>query len=242
LESELFGYKAGAFTNAVKDKPGLFAIAEGGTLFLDEIGDTSAAFQARLLRVLEEHEFQSLGAVKKEKANVRVIAATHRDLVQCIREAEFREDLYYRLSVIDIHLPSLRERVDDILPLARYFLGKLSKKLKLPKLTLQGNCLDYLLHYHWPGNVRELENVLERASVLSQDGLINPEHLPLTVIHAKQDSGPNGRSAARSLAEVESEHIATILQLTNNNRVRTAEILGISYTTLWRKIKSNKLD
>ncbi|MCF7975696.1 MAG: sigma 54-interacting transcriptional regulator [Phycisphaerae bacterium] len=241
LEAELFGHKAGAFTGATGDRIGLFEQANKGTLFLDEIGDISPAMQVRLLRVLQENEVLRVGENIPRKINVRIIAATHFDLIQRMQEAKFREDLYYRLSVIEIHLPPLRERVDDILPLARYFLGKLSQKLNLPKLTLQGNCLDYLLRYRWPGNVRELENVLERAAVLSQEGLIRPEHLPMTVIHANPLSEPGRGDVARSLADMEKEHIATILQLTDNNRVRAAEILGISYTTLWRKMKSSKL-
>ena len=235
LESELFGHKAGSFTGAISNRVGIFEQAHGGTIFLDEIGDISSAMQTKLLRVLQEREIMRVGENKPRKINIRIMAATNRDLPKDIRDGKFREDLYYRLAVIEIEVPPLRKRREDILSLARYFIKKLSKKLKLPDLRIEATCLDYLLGYSWPGNVRELENALERAAVLSQKGVILPESLPPTIIHSDSIKSQSSKSIKRTLARVEQDHIQAVLELTGNNRTHTAKILGISTTTLWRK-------
>jgi transcriptional regulator with PAS, ATPase and Fis domain len=237
LESELFGHKAGSFTGAVEDRTGLFEQAEGGTVFLDEIGDISAAMQLKILRVLQEREIRRVGESATRKIDVRVIAATNRDLGQAIREGKFRDDLLYRLRVIEIEVPPLRERPEDLLPFARYFVKLFSRRLNLPDLRLDATCLDYLQAYHWPGNVRELENAIERAAVLSAGGVILPEHLPVHVVHVTATHADGGAPLARSLKEIEAEHIERVLELAGGNRARAARILKISPTTLWRKLK-----
>jgi len=237
LESELFGHKAGSFTGAACDRVGIFEQAQGGTIFLDEIGDISIAMQVKLLRVLQEKEIIRVGESKPRKIDVRIMAATNRDLPQAVRDGKFREDLYYRLGVFEIEVPPLRERTDDILPLARYFIKQLSKKLKMPDLRLEATCLDYLINYSWPGNVREMENALERAAVMSQKGLILPESLPTTIIHSDSVRSQSAKLIKRTLAQVEQDHIKAVLELTGNNRSRAARILGISPTTLWRKTR-----
>jgi DNA-binding NtrC family response regulator len=249
LESELFGHKAGAFTGATGDRVGLFEEANKGVIFLDEIGDVTPALQLKLLRVLQDHEVRRVGENRPRKIDVRVIAATNRNLGEAIEAGQFREDLYYRLAVVELRVPPLRQRTDDLLSLARYFVTQFARKLKKPKLRLDATCLDYLLRYAWPGNVRELENAMERAAVLCPEQAILPEHLPshITMASAGGASGPAGEGpqgrasrenpAMRSLAIAESEHIRAVLELTNNNRTRAARILGISHTTLWRKLK-----
>lgn len=235
LESELFGHKAGSFTGAISDRIGIFEQAQGGTIFLDEIGDISSALQVKLLRVLQGKEIVSVGESKPRKIDVRIMAATNQDLSKAIRDGKFREDLYYRLGVFEIKVPPLRDRTDDILPLARYFIKQLSIKLKMPNLRLEATCLDYLISYSWPGNVREMENALERAAVMSQKELILPESLPPTIIHSDSVRNQSTKLTKRTLARVEQEHIQAVLELTGNNRTRAAKILGISPTTLWRK-------
>ena len=239
LESELFGHKAGAFTGAVRDRVGLFEQAGGGTILLDEIGDVTANVQVKLLRVLQEKEVTRVGESVPRKVDVRILAATNRDLAAAIREGRFRDDLYYRLAVIEVRVPPLRERPEDILPLARLFITRLGRKLHLPQVHLGAACLDLLQAYPWPGNVRELENALVRAAVLSTDGLILPEYLPPTILRsAPPRKGPGGDSLRRTLAEVEREHIQAVLEATGGNRTRAARILAISPATLWRKCKS----
>lgn len=232
LESELFGHTAGAFTGAVADRIGLFEQAGGGTVFLDEIGDISPAMQLKILRVLQEREVMRVGESIPRKIDVRVLAATNRDLAAALREGRFREDLYYRLRVIEIEIPPLRDRRDDILPLARHFVGQFAKRLGIPGLRLDASALDYLLGYRWPGNVRELENTIERAAVLSADGVILPCHLPPHVVHAA-----SARPVGRTLAEAGDAHIRAVLESVGGNRTRAAKILGISPSTLWRKLK-----
>jgi len=237
LESELFGHKAGAFTGAVEDRMGLFEYADKGTIFLDEIGDLSPATQMKLLRVLQEHEIVRVGESAPRSIDVRVIAATNRDLEAAVADGAFREDLLYRLRVIEIEVPPLRNRAEDILPLARYFVKQLADKLGLPNLRLDGTCVDYLQRYAWPGNVRELENALERAAVLSENEVILPKYLPPRILHASE-GGRNGVvNINRTLAEVEGEHIRAVLRSTGGNRSKAARLLGISPTTLWRKLK-----
>ncbi len=234
LEGELFGYKAGAFTGAVRDRIGLLEQADKGTVLLDEIGEVSQEIQVKLLRALQEREIVRLGENIPRKIDVRIIAATNRNLNDDIEKGRFREDLYYRLAVVIIELPPLRDRKEDILPLARNLVGKVSKKLKLPSLKLDAKCLDYLMEYDWPGNVRELENVLERAAVFSGDGAIMPEHLPKNLVSTaiRSESFKGG-----TLESVEREYILSILEKTGGNKTRAAKILGIGTATLWRKLK-----
>ena len=237
LESELFGHKAGSFTGAIKDRIGLFEQASKGTIFLDEIGDITPAMQLKILRVLQEKEVLRVGESKPRKVDVRIISATNRDLVQLMAEGKFREDLYYRLRVIEIEIPPLRERQEDILPLARFFVKQMSQKLRISGLELDATCLDYILAYPWPGNVRELENAIERAAVLSKDGLILPENLPPNVVNLSLARPGAANPLSRTLDEVEMEHINNVLRSVGDNRTKAAAVLGISPATLWRKLK-----
>jgi len=234
LESELFGHAAGAFTGAVGNRAGLFEQAGGGTVFLDEIGDISPAMQLKLLRVLQEREIMRVGESVPRTIDVRIISATNRDLAAALREGRFREDLYYRLRVIEIEIPPLRARREDILPLARHFVGRFAKRLEIPGLRLDAATLDFLLDYPWPGNVRELENAIERAAVLSRDGLILPAHLPPRVVHG--GAAGEGNPLGRTLAAAERDHIRAVLKSLGGNRTRAARALGISASTLWRKL------
>ncbi len=236
LESELFGHKAGSFTGAVRDRVGLLEQAQGGTVFLDEIGDVSPALQLKLLRVLQEREILRVGESKPRKIDVRILSATNRDLARAIEEKKFREDLFYRLSVIEVEVPPLRQRTDDILALARHFVQKLARRLGLDNLRLDAACLDPLLAYAWPGNVREMENALERAALLCKDGVITMQDLPGRILEAIP--GPvAGASAKATLAEVEQQHIRRVLDSVHGNRTRAAKVLDISSATLWRKLK-----
>ncbi len=239
LDSELFGHKAGAFTGAAHDHAGLFQDAGGGTIFLDEIGEISHPLQVKLLRVLQEREVRRVGESKTRKIDVRVLAATNRDLAQAIRKGTFREDLYYRLRVIEIAIPPLRERREDILPLARFFVERLRGRLKIPNLRLSAACIDHLEAHAWPGNVRELENAVEHAAVLSQNGLITPELLPSNVVHGGEKV-VRADGTLRSLEEVEQEHIRSTLERLGGNRTKAAAALRISPATLWRKLKTLK--
>lgn len=238
LASELFGHKAGSFTGAVRDRQGLFEEASGGTLFLDEIGDVSLSLQIQLLRVLQEREIMRVGESRTRKVDVRVLAATNRDLVQAISEGAFRDELYYRLRVIEIEIPPLRKRPEDILPLSRYFVERFAKKFKKADIHLDAKCLNYLQSYAWPGNVRELENAMERAVVLCTGNVIQPEHLPPGIIYPEENTGSSSFAPQNSLADIEKEHIRQVLELTGGNKSRAAKILGISQATLWRKLKS----
>lgn len=242
LESTLFGHKAGAFTGATKDRPGLFQEAEGGTIFLDEIGDTTPALQVKLLRVLQEHEVLPVGGTRPFKADVRVISATNCDLQEAIHASSFREDLYYRLRVVEIHVPPLCQRKDDILPLARHFVGKCAIRLGLPGLRLDGTSLDCLLAYSWPGNVRELENAIEHAAVFCQDGVILPKHFPMQILSKShlREKQEFAERPHRSLAEVECEHIHRVLSATHGNRRKAAKILGIGEATLYRRLSETQ--
>ncbi|MFH1155984.1 MAG: sigma 54-interacting transcriptional regulator [Pseudomonadota bacterium] len=235
LESELFGYKAGAFTNAVKDKPGLFALARGGTLFLDEIGDTSPAFQARLLRVLEEREFQPLGAVKKETADVRVIAASNRDLTTLVGRDEFRQDLFYRINVVRLRLPTLKQRMEDIPLLIDHFIQRLNwiRGKSIPGVEHQA--LAMIMSHDFPGNIRELENIIEHAFVLCPEGHIRPEHLPgFLARETRPDMALSFRDDPVKSAEI--QLILSTLKKNNYNRKASARDLGIHKSTLFRKI------
>ncbi|MCL4538520.1 MAG: sigma-54-dependent Fis family transcriptional regulator, partial [Bacteroidetes bacterium] len=238
LESELFGHKAGAFTGAVKDRTGLFEAADGGTVFLDEIGDISPAMQLKILRVLQEHEILRVGESLPRKVDIRVIAATNKDLKALIAQGKFREDLFYRLSVMELNVPPLRERKEDILPLARFFVDRLSKKLKVRNLHIDSSCIDSLQRYDWPGNVRELENVIERAAILSPDGRILPEHLPGAITGSGKKTIQSALDGNSTLEAVERAYIEQVLDKTGGNKAKAARILGIDVTTLWRKLKS----
>jgi two-component system, NtrC family, response regulator len=231
LEGELFGYKAGAFTGAVKDKKGLIELADGGTLFLDEIGEMNIDLQAKLLRVIENGEFIKQGDVKTTKVNVRIIAATNRDLLRSIAEGSFREDLYYRLNVFTISLPPLREHAGDIPALASHFLAYYAAKENLPVLHIHKDTIQLLQQHAWKGNIRELRNVLERATIMTDGDTILPEHLPFEI--QKQSTGSSGLT----LASVEKDHIQKVLRHTGGNKTKTAVLLGIGLTTLYRKME-----
>ncbi|ABB31298.1 two component, sigma54 specific, transcriptional regulator, Fis family [Geobacter metallireducens RCH3] len=234
LESQLFGHVRGAFTGAITTQKGLLEEADGGTLFLDEIGDVSAAVQAKLLRVIQEREFIPVGATKPKSVDIRFVAATNKDLAKEVAAGRFREDLYYRLNVITIALPPLRERREDIEPLAMHFLAKYARRIRKNIRGFTPEALQSLQGYRWPGNVRELENVVERAAILTRGDLVTPEVLP---IRPREDA-PLLRpdNLLVSLEEMEREHIERVLRQTGFHKSRTAEILGISRKTLDRKI------
>ena len=235
LESELFGHVRGAFTGAAADRKGRFALAGRGTLFLDEIGDTTPEFQAKLLRVLQEQEFYPVGADRPERSEARVVAATHRDLEELVEEGLFREDLYYRLRVVEITVPPLRERPADIPALARHLMARSARAAGLDRPpALSDDALDRLTTHPWPGNVRELENCLTRAVVLSTGDIIRPEHLALA-----HSSASPARPA--TLDAIEAEHVAAILAATDGNKTRAAEILDISRPRLRRIIEKHGL-
>ena len=240
LESELFGYKAGAFTDAKKDKPGRFRLAERGTLFLDEIGDVSPALQVRLLRVLQEKTYEPLGAVESVPADVRIIAATNRRLQDLVREGKFREDLYYRINVIRMELPPLRDRLEDIPLLADHFIRHFNILQQKEISGLSGEALACLVSYGYPGNVRELENIIEHAFILCKSGLIEPHHLPENLC-LPRSVGSTGRTEALSIKDLEAVFITNMLRQHHWNRLRTAKALGIHKSTLFRKIKALRI-
>jgi PAS domain S-box-containing protein len=238
LESELFGYVRGAFTDARHDKPGRFALAEGGTLFLDEVGDLSLEVQSKLLRVLQNGEYQPLGSTKTFKADVRIISATHRDLYQMVREGRFREDLYYRLNVVRIEIPSLRERREDIPLLIEHFIEKFNKKMGKSIRMISKEALEILQLYDFPGNVRELENIMEYAFILAKGRVIQPEHLPSHVLDAQQRQvqvSASGSDKANHAGQRET--LLNVLKAHRWNKTSTARALGISRTTLWRRMR-----
>jgi DNA-binding NtrC family response regulator len=239
LESELFGYKRGAFTDAKSDRSGLFIEADGGTLFLDEIGDLSPPLQAKLLRVLAEREIRPLGAARPEKIDVRVISATHQDLQQGMREGSFREDLYYRLNVLQIQLPPLRDRAEDILPLCEHFLKRAAERSGKRITGIQQPATKVLLGYSWPGNVRELENVLERAVALCEGTQITPADLPQTLRERLRTGDIVGYALARNmtLEELEREYILRVMKEEGGNKTRAAQRLGLDRKTLYRKLE-----
>ncbi|MBN1224276.1 MAG: sigma-54-dependent Fis family transcriptional regulator [Candidatus Aminicenantes bacterium] len=240
FESELFGYMRGAFTGADKDKKGLFEEAHEGIIFLDEIGEIPLTIQAKLLRVLEQHEFRPLGANDTRKVTVRVIAATSRNLRESISEGGFREDLFHRLNKIEIHLPPLRDRTEDIPLLTRHFLNAFNEKFDKDLKGISQKVQKLFLKYEWPGNVRELQNVLERASMLAKSHFINIPDLPQYL----QDSIPSltkipfiRKEQLSTLEELEKEYILYLLNLVGKNMKKTAKILNISRTTLYNKLK-----
>jgi DNA-binding NtrC family response regulator len=237
LESELFGYVQGAFTDARKDKKGLFVEAHGGTLFLDEVGELPLLLQAKLLRVIEDKEVRPLGSTKSEKIDVRLIAATNSDLRRTVKEGRFRQDLFYRLNVVDIHLPPLRERPEDLPLLIEHFMTRSAQPS--PAHRLSAEALRVLLNYPWPGNVRELENTIERALVLCKGEEITPTDLPAHLMGSKsQLTGLHEALLRRhSLADIEREYILLALELTEGKKKEAAELLGIDRKTLYRKLE-----
>ena len=237
LESELFGHIKGAFTGAVRDKQGLFVAARGGTFFLDEVGEMTPATQVKVLRVLQERELVPVGATETIPVDVRIIAATNRDLEEEIRRGTFRSDLYYRLNVITLHLPPLEQRSEDIPILADYFLKRFSARRDLPAPKLSADALAALQHYDWPGNVRELENALERAVVLSPTGEIAVSALPARITSQKSEPLVSDRLPPNpSLEIIERAYILWVLQSEAGNKTRAAEVLGIDPSTLYRKL------
>lgn len=241
LESELFGYVRGAFTDAKRDKPGRFARAHGGTIFLDEIGDISPAMQVKLLRVLQEREFEPLGATAPVKADVRVIAATNKNLDEEVAAKRFREDLYYRLNVVRVALPPLAERSEDIPLLAQHFRERFNALTGRRIERYSERALAALLHAPWPGNVRELENAIEHAFVVCQGETIHFSDLPLRLTQPTRPELPAGE-ASNPLQAAEAEAIRTALERHHGNRTHAARELGLSRNTLWRKMKSLKLE
>jgi Nif-specific regulatory protein len=246
LESELFGHEKGAFTGAAAARAGSIEQAAGGVLFLDEVGEMSPSVQAKLLRVLQEREFQRLGATRPSRADVRIVAATNRDLQAAIARGQFREDLYYRLHVFEIALPALRDRADDILPLADAFLAEIGQQVGRPAAGISREAREILLGYRWPGNVRELRNVLERATILCDGGLITAEHLPIGL--ARREEASAAAAASQSfpaggvdLDLVERELIRKALGASNNNRARAARLLGITRAQLYRRLRKHGL-
>jgi DNA-binding NtrC family response regulator len=232
LESELFGHIRGAFTGATETRAGFFQTADGGTIFLDEISETSLSMQVKLLRVLQDKEVNMVGSPRPRKVDVRILASTNKDLPHLVEKGLFREDLFFRLNVITIDIPSLRERGKDIFLLTQYFAKKFAEELGKPKLTFSENALSVLRNYHWPGNVRELENVVQRLVVMTEGDLIEIPDLPsLMRFSALQKTGLN-----RTLSEVETEYIRNVLTSVGGNKTRAAEILGIDRKTLREKL------
>jgi transcriptional regulator with PAS, ATPase and Fis domain len=245
LEAELFGYERGAFTGAVQRKPGRFELAAGGSLFLDEIGEMNPALQAKLLRVMQDKRFERLGGTATLATDARIIAATNRDLPQLLAEGKFRADLFYRLNVYPIPLPPLRERQEDILPLAEHFLRRYSRELRKEGLSWSREASALLLRYAWPGNVRELENVVERAVLLCQGHVVTARELSLCL--QERPPGQGVSSAAfgaqgMTLAELEKGCILQALEQTHYNRVQASKLLGVSRTQLRTRLKKHGLE
>ena len=237
LESELFGHVTGSFTGAVRDKQGLFAAARGGSFFLDEVGEMPPSLQVKLLRVLQEREVIPVGATEAIPVDVRIIAATNRDLEEEIRRGNFRSDLFYRLNVIALMLPPLRDRRDDLLLLLENFLQRLGDEARTEPKALSQEALDAVMVYEWPGNVRELENALEHACVLSRGPLIEPQHLPERITKRRKEPLVAERSYLNPTLEViERAYIMWVLQAEGGNKTRAAEVLGIDPSTLYRKL------
>ena len=245
LESELFGHERGAFTGAVATKPGRIEQAAGGVLFLDEVGEMAPTVQAKLLRVLEEREFMRLGSTRVMRADIRVIAATNRDLHAAIQRGEFREDLYYRLGVFEIHLPPLRERHDDILELADTFLAEIGESVGRPAAGISRDAKEQLLAYSWPGNVRELRNAIERAVILADGGHIRSEHLPVTSQRPAPSGSPSSgtlAAGAMNLGEIERSLVVNALAQARYNKTRAAKLLGLTRAQLYSRIEKYGLE
>jgi DNA-binding NtrC family response regulator len=239
LESELFGHRRGAFTDARDDQPGLFQTAQRGTILLDEIGDMAPALQGKLLRVLQQHEVHPLGAANPVPVDVRIITATHRDLGTLVGEERFRQDLLYRINVIEVRVPPLRERPDDLPPLIGHLLEKHGGKLGKLGCAVSNDAMALLRHHSWPGNVRELENVIERALVLGTGTVLDVEDLPASVRDRPSPNAPG--ASTRRLAEVEREHIADTLRSVAGNKAAAARVLGLNRKTLYRKLAQHRI-
>ena len=245
LESELFGHMRGSFTGAVADKPGKFELANNGTIFLDEIGTMPLHLQMKLLRVLQEQEVERVGSTRQTKLNVRVISATNADLIEKIERTEFREDLYYRLNVIPIHLPPLRERREDIPLLAKHFLKKICTEMRTPELELSSEAISALESYDWPGNVREMENVIERAVALSEGTILDSQDLPPQIAGSTEEGhhlptlniSEEGIDLPETIATLEKDLISQAMARSNNVKAKAASLLKINRTTLVEKIK-----
>lgn len=245
MESELFGYERGAFTGAVTSKPGRFELAHGGTLFLDEIAEMNTEMQVKLLRVLQDKSFERVGGIKNIKVDVRLIAATNRDLDIEVKEGRFRADLFYRLNVVPIHLPPLRKRPDDIPLLVRAFVDQFGERLKRPSLTIQPEVLDLLSQFPWPGNIRQLENVIERVMVMTENNVFGVENLPEDILEYEERRFEEESNRSQSLKErvkdvtrrIEKEAIESALEATSNNITQAARLLNISRKGLQLKIK-----
>jgi DNA-binding NtrC family response regulator len=241
LESELFGHVKGSFTGAIQAKYGSFELANGGTFFFDEIGNLSLDIQAKLLRAIQEKEIKPVGGEKSIKVDVRIIAATNQDLRQAIAKKSFREDLYYRLNVVPIHIPPLRERKEDIPLLVNHFLKKYNRKKEVPVTRVEPETTKLLMSYHWPGNVRELENSIERALILEDGDTLLPGNFPW-LAGKRQMRTVAGSSKVYSLEELEKQHIGRVLKETEGHRGKAANLLGIDRKTLYQKIKKYGLD
>lgn len=235
LASELFGHEKGSFTGAIKKKQGLVEIADTGTLFLDEIAEMPPNLQAKLLRVVEDGEFYRVGETKLIKVDVRFIASTNQNVKRLIAEGRFREDLYYRLNVMEIHIPPLRERIDDIMPLGIYFLQKHLPKSNKKIAGFTKETMDILMNYSFPGNVRELENIIERAIILEKTSLITPESLPHSIQVLHIDTFDSG--TVLTVDQLVKEYAEKVLKVSGGNRTKTAEMLGISRTSLWKILR-----
>lgn len=241
LESEMFGYKAGAFTGAQKDKKGLFEEANNGTIFLDEIGEMAFDLQAKLLRILETGEFIKVGETKPTKVNIRIIAATNRDLQKEIEENHFREDLFYRLSVFQIHLPSLRDRREDIEQIAYSLIDDFGTKLSRKAVKVSDDFIEALKQHSWKGNIRELRNVIERSLIVCNEEELTLQDLPIEIQNSHFEESAGKSYSNFELAAMERRHIARVLQYTKGNKTETARLLKIGLTTLYRKIEEYKL-
>ncbi|MEZ4296669.1 MAG: sigma-54 dependent transcriptional regulator [Polyangiaceae bacterium] len=235
LESELFGYVRGAFTDAKSDKPGLFVEADGGTLFLDEIGDFPIHLQAKVLRVLQEHEVRPVGATRSRPIDVRIVTATHHDLREAVKEKRFREDLFYRLAVIEVHVPPLRDRPEDILPLAEHFLARACQRAHRSIEGFSHAAVERLVAHAWPGNVRELENAVERAVAFARDKYVSPDDLPPTLTEsAPMDLFAAAAERSMTLEELQHGYVRHVLERLGGNKVRAAAALGIHRRTIQR--------
>lgn len=237
LESELFGHVKGAFTGAISDREGRFELADGGTIFLDEIGNIGLSSQAKLLRVLQDGEFERVGESKTKKADVRVISATNIDIKKAVREKKFREDLYYRLKVVSIHLPPLRERKEDIPLLVKHFIDNFNKLMGKEVINVFPKVMDMLMKYNYPGNIRELENIIEHAFIRCNGNTIFPHHLPDEFLYDERDFIENISKSKKPLEDLERKLILKVLNETNWSYQEAASKLGISRATFWRKIK-----
>jgi transcriptional regulator with PAS, ATPase and Fis domain len=240
LESELFGHARGAFTGATSDRPGLFEAANGGTLFLDEIAEITLPMQVKLLRAIQEREVRRVGENKSRPINVRIVSATNKNLKAEVAEKRFREDIYYRLNVVELAVPPLRQRREDILPLARFLLAEAAVQMKRPVDGLTAPAVDQLLSYTWPGNVRELANAMERAVAVAKTNRVDMEDLPPEVRQVLPLVLDNG--VPRFLRDVEKDCILGALEKTEGNRIKAAALLGMGVATLYRKLKAYKLD